>query len=79
VGVLRRGRLCQRPGSVGNADQALRSLAAFLAEQAPEVSAVADIQRHQRPAGRGPCKEYPRVYTGAEQVQANNGSVDSII
>jgi site-specific recombinase XerD len=34
-----------RPGSVGNADQALRSLAAFLAEHAPEVSAVADINR----------------------------------
>ncbi len=28
-----------RPGSVGGADQALRSLAAFLAEQAPEVPA----------------------------------------
>jgi hypothetical protein len=26
-----------RPGSVTNADQALRSLAAFLAEQAPDV------------------------------------------
>ncbi len=34
-----------RPGSVGNADQALRSLAAFLADHAPEVSAVADISR----------------------------------
>jgi site-specific recombinase XerD len=35
-----------RPGSVGGADQALRSLAAFLAEQAPEVRFVADIRRH---------------------------------
>jgi len=34
-----------RPRSVGNADQALRSLAAFLAEQAPAVTAVADINR----------------------------------
>jgi hypothetical protein len=32
--------------SVGNADQALRSLAAFLAEHAPEVTTVADINRH---------------------------------
>jgi site-specific recombinase XerD len=35
-----------RPGSVGGADQALRSLAAFLAEQAPDVRFVADIRRH---------------------------------
>ena len=35
-----------RPGSVSNADQALRSLAAFLIEQAPEVRFVADIRRH---------------------------------
>jgi site-specific recombinase XerD len=35
-----------RSGSVGNADQALRSLAGFLAEQAPEVRFVADIRRH---------------------------------
>ena len=34
-----------RPGSVSNADQALRSLAAFLAEQAPDVRFVADIRR----------------------------------
>jgi site-specific recombinase XerD len=34
-----------RAGSVGNADQALRSLAAFLAEHAPEVAGVADINR----------------------------------
>jgi site-specific recombinase XerD len=34
-----------RPGSVSNADQALRSLAAFLAEQAPEVRFVVDIRR----------------------------------
>jgi site-specific recombinase XerD len=34
-----------RPRSVGNADQALRSLAAFLAEHAPGVSTVADINR----------------------------------
>jgi site-specific recombinase XerD len=34
-----------RPGSVGGADLALRSLAAFLAEQAPEVRHVADIHR----------------------------------
>jgi len=35
-----------RPGSVSGADQALRSLAAFLAEQAPDVRFVADIRRH---------------------------------
>jgi site-specific recombinase XerD len=35
-----------RPGSVSNADQALRSLAAFLAQQAPDVRFVADIRRH---------------------------------
>jgi site-specific recombinase XerD len=35
-----------RPGSVGGADQALRSLAAFLAERAPDVRFVADIRRH---------------------------------
>jgi site-specific recombinase XerD len=34
-----------RPGSVGGADLALRSFAAFLAEQAPEVATVADVQR----------------------------------
>jgi len=34
-----------RPGSVNGADLALRSLAAFLAEQAPEVRFIADIRR----------------------------------
>ncbi|WP_157744564.1 tyrosine-type recombinase/integrase [Micromonospora viridifaciens] len=34
-----------RPGSVRGADQALRSLAAFLAQHAPDVSSVADIGR----------------------------------
>jgi site-specific recombinase XerD len=34
-----------RPGSVGGADLALRSLAAFLAEQEPDVHSVADIGR----------------------------------
>jgi site-specific recombinase XerD len=34
-----------RPGSVGGADHALRALAAFLADHAPEVAAVADINR----------------------------------
>jgi site-specific recombinase XerD len=34
-----------RAGSVGNADQALRALAAFLVEHAPEVTGVADINR----------------------------------
>jgi hypothetical protein len=34
-----------RPGSVGGADLALRSLAAFLTEHAPEVRSVADIHR----------------------------------
>jgi site-specific recombinase XerD len=34
-----------RPRSVGNADQALRALAAFLIEGAPEVRSVADINR----------------------------------
>jgi site-specific recombinase XerD len=35
-----------RPGSVSGADLALRSLAAFLAEQAPAVRFVGDIRRH---------------------------------
>jgi site-specific recombinase XerD len=35
-----------RPGSVSNADQALRSLAAFLTEQAPDIRFLADIRRH---------------------------------
>lgn len=35
-----------RPGSVSNADQALRSLAAFLTEQAPDVRFLADVRRH---------------------------------
>jgi site-specific recombinase XerD len=35
-----------RPGSVSGADLALRSLAAFLAEQASEVRFIADIRRH---------------------------------
>jgi site-specific recombinase XerD len=35
-----------RPGSVSGADLALRSLAAFLTEQAPEVRFIADIRRH---------------------------------
>jgi hypothetical protein len=34
-----------RPGSVSNADQALRSLAAFLAEQAPDIRFIVDIRR----------------------------------
>jgi site-specific recombinase XerD len=34
-----------RPGSVNGADLALRSLAAFLTEQAPEVRVIADIRR----------------------------------
>jgi site-specific recombinase XerD len=34
-----------RPGSVGGADLALRSLAAFLVERAPEVASVAGINR----------------------------------
>ncbi|MEN3615422.1 phage integrase SAM-like domain-containing protein [Plantactinospora sp. ZYX-F-223] len=34
-----------RPGSVRNADQALRGLAAFLAEQTPDITGVADINR----------------------------------
>jgi site-specific recombinase XerD len=34
-----------RPGSVGGADLALRSLAAFLVEHAPEVTGVAQINR----------------------------------
>jgi hypothetical protein len=36
-----------RPRSVGNADQALRSLAGFLAQHAPEVTSVAGVNhRH---------------------------------
>lgn len=34
-----------RPGSVSGADLALRSLAAFLVEEAPEVRVIADIRR----------------------------------
>jgi site-specific recombinase XerD len=34
-----------RPGSVGGADLALRSFAAFLAEAAPEVAAIAQVSR----------------------------------
>jgi site-specific recombinase XerD len=34
-----------RPGSVGGADLALRSFAAFLAEAAPEVAAIAQVTR----------------------------------
>ncbi|WP_089020089.1 hypothetical protein [Micromonospora coriariae] len=34
-----------RPGSVKGADLALRSLTAFLVEQAPEVRHLADIRR----------------------------------
>jgi site-specific recombinase XerD len=34
-----------RPRSVGNADKALRSLAAFLAQHAPELTSVADVNR----------------------------------
>jgi hypothetical protein len=34
------------PGSVAGADLALRSLATFLAEQAPEVRFIADVRRH---------------------------------
>ncbi|GAA2343399.1 tyrosine-type recombinase/integrase [Dactylosporangium salmoneum] len=35
-----------RPGSVRNTDQALRSFAVFLAEQAPDVRHVTDVRRH---------------------------------
>jgi site-specific recombinase XerD len=34
-----------RPGSVGNADQALRCFAAFLARAAPEVASIAQVTR----------------------------------
>jgi hypothetical protein len=34
-----------RPGSVGGADLALRSFAAFLAETAPEVTTIAQVTR----------------------------------
>jgi site-specific recombinase XerD len=34
-----------RPGSVGNADQALRCFAAFLARSAPEVTSTAQVSR----------------------------------
>jgi site-specific recombinase XerD len=36
-----------RPGSVGGADLALRSLAAFLIEQAPHVASIGDVGRHE--------------------------------
>jgi hypothetical protein len=34
-----------RPGSVGGADLALRSFAAFLAQAAPEVASIAQVTR----------------------------------
>ena len=34
-----------RPGSVGNADQALRCFAAFLAEAAPDVTCLSQVTR----------------------------------
>jgi hypothetical protein len=55
-----------RPGSVSNADQALRSLATFLTEQAPEATSVAAINRRhledfrQWPAAR-PGRDSVRV------------------
>ena len=43
-----------RPGSVSGADLALRSLAAFLVERAPEVVSVAGIsRRHLRTSAAG--------------------------
>jgi site-specific recombinase XerD len=42
-----------RPGSVGGADLALRSLAAFLVEHAPDVTGVAQINRHHLEDFRG--------------------------
>jgi integrase len=36
-----------RPGSVGGADLALRSLAAFLVERVPHVIRIADVGRHE--------------------------------
>jgi site-specific recombinase XerD len=57
-----------RPGSVGGADLALRSFAAFLAESAPHVRSVAEVTRRHvedyKPwlAGR-PGQRKPRVST----------------
>jgi site-specific recombinase XerD len=58
-----------RPGSVGGADLALRSFAAFLAEQAPDVRTVDQIQRRHVEAFKPwlaarPGQNKPRV-TGA--------------
>jgi site-specific recombinase XerD len=55
-----------RPGSVGNADQALRSFAAFLIERAGDVSALSDVQRHhiedfKRWLADRPGRDNPRV------------------
>jgi site-specific recombinase XerD len=58
-----------RPGSVGGADLALRSFAAFLAEQAPDIQTVAEVQRRHVEAFKvwvaaRPGQNKPRV-TGA--------------
>jgi site-specific recombinase XerD len=58
-----------RPGSVSGADLALRSFAAFLVEQAPDVATVADVQRRHVEAFKPwlaarPGQNKPRV-TGA--------------
>jgi site-specific recombinase XerD len=55
-----------RPGSVGNADQALRSFAAFLIERAGDVSALSDVQRrhiedYKRWLAARPGRDNPRV------------------
>jgi site-specific recombinase XerD len=55
-----------RPGSVGNADQALRSFATFLIERAREVSALSDVQRRhiegfKRWLADRPGRDNPRV------------------
>jgi site-specific recombinase XerD len=55
-----------RPGSVGNADQALRSFATFLIERARDVSALSDVQRRhieqfKRWLADRPGRDNPRV------------------
>ena len=57
-----------RPGSVENADQALRCFAAFLAETAPEVTSTAQVMRRHiedyKPwLARRPGQNKPKVTT----------------
>jgi hypothetical protein len=58
-----------RPGSVKGADLALRSLAAFLVEQAPEVHFITDIRRRHIEDFRT-CKARGQLSHGASRPSA---------